>query len=250
MRIWAIGDLHLSFGVKDKSMDIFGPQWKNHAEQIKTHWMAVVAPDDLVLIPGDISWAMTIEEVAFDLAWIDALPGTKVMIKGNHDYWWGSLKKVTDALPPSIHVIQNQAFHWKGVAVGGARLWDTPEYSFAEYVEFQENPKQKEKDKEELVQEELNQKIFDRELGRLELSLQSMQKEAKIKIAMTHYPPISAKLQNSRASQILEKYEVGICVFGHLHNIKSGIPLFGEKHGIRYLLTSADYIRFQPIAVL
>ncbi|HLB53145.1 MAG TPA: metallophosphoesterase [Chlamydiales bacterium] len=249
-KIWAIGDLHLSFGVKDKSMDLFGPEWENHAEQIASHWKACIHPDDLVLIPGDISWAMRLEDALIDLEWIDRLPGTKVMIKGNHDYWWGSLKKVSSQLPPSIHLIQNQAFHWRGVAIGGARLWDTPEYGFSKYVEFKENPKEKAPNAEVIVQEEMNQKIFDRELHRLDLSLQSFQPESQIRIAMTHYPPIGADLAPSRTSQILEKYGVKICVFGHLHAIKAGIPLFGEKNGIRYVLTSADYIRFQPVPIL
>lgn len=252
-RIWAIGDLHLSFGVENKSMDIFGPGWKDHAEHIESHWKGAIHPEDLVLIPGDISWAMRLEEAAADLAWIDRLPGTKVMIKGNHDYWWGSLKKLSGVLPPSIHVIQNNAFHWKEVAIGGARLWDTPEYRFSQFVEIQENPRAKKpflEDREDTVQEELNQKIFDRELERLNLSLQVMRPDAKIRIAMTHYPPISADLQPSRASQILERHRIQVCVFGHLHNIQSETPLFGEKNGIRYLLTSSDYIRFQPIAIL
>ena len=250
MRIWAIGDLHLGFGVKNKSMDVFGPQWENHAAQIASHWKAMIAPEDLVLIPGDISWAMKLEDAAADLAWIDALPGTKVMIKGNHDYWWGSLSKIAQILPPSIHLVQNNAFHWKDVAIGGARLWDTPEYAFGQYIEFRENPKARAADQEELVQEEFSQKIFDRELERLKMSLKQLKADAKIRIAMTHYPPIGADLKPSRASQILEQHGIQVCVFGHLHNIKSGIPLFGERNGVRYLLTSCDYIRFQPIAIL
>lgn len=250
MRIWAIGDLHLSFGVKDKNMDVFGPVWQDHASAIATQWKAVIRPEDLVLIPGDISWAMRLEEAIPDLLWIDSLPGTKVMIKGNHDYWWGSLKKLAEILPPSIHVIQNNAFLWKDVAIGGARLWDTPEYSFGEFVDFREPEKKKSPDAEELVQEEFSQKIFDRELERLKLSLKAMSPDAKVKIAMTHYPPIGAEMKASRASQILEQNGVQICVFGHLHNIRQNISLFGVRNGIRYMLTSCDYLRFQPIAVL
>lgn len=250
MRIWAIGDLHLSFGVQNKSMDVFGPRWKDHAERIASHWKATVHPEDLVLIPGDISWAMRIEEAAQDLNWIDQLPGTKVMIKGNHDYWWGSLKKLATILPPSIHLIQNNVFVWKDAAIGGARLWDTPEYGFGKYIEFQENPRERSITQEEIAQEELSQKLFDRELERLKMSLKAMPPLAKVRIAMTHYPPIGADLQPSRASQILEQHQIQVCVFGHLHNIKADIPLFGERNGIRYLLAAADYIHFQPIAVI
>ncbi|MBS0624560.1 MAG: metallophosphoesterase [Verrucomicrobia bacterium] len=247
MKIWAIGDLHLSFGVANKSMDIFGPDWESHANKIGENWRRTIAPEDLVLIPGDISWAMKIDEVVPDLQWIHELPGTKVMIKGNHDYWWGSLKKITEVLPPSIHIIQNNAFLWKGIAVGGARLWDTPEYHFGSFIDFRENPKAK--DKEELIQEDLSDKIFERELQRLEMSLSALDKSATMRIAMTHYPPIGSDMNPSRASEILEKHKIDVCVFGHLHNIKSGHTLFGEKRGIRYVLTSCDYLRFNPIAI-
>lgn len=250
MRIFAIGDLHLSFGVANKSMDVFGPRWEGHAKKIADHWQSLIHPDDLVLIPGDISWAMKVEEAVADLQWIDSLPGTKVMIKGNHDFWWDSLKKITSILPPSIHLIQNNAFHWKEVAIGGARLWDTPEYSFGEYIEFQENPRQKKPETtEELIQEEFSEKLFNRELERLANSLKAMSKDAKIRIAMTHYPPIGAKLEPSRAAQILEQYQINACVFGHLHNLKTKLP-FGEKNGVRYLLTSCDTIDFTPVQII
>jgi uncharacterized protein len=252
MRIWAIGDLHLSFGVPNKNMDVFGPGWESHAEKIASNWKALVNPQDLVLIPGDISWAMRLEEAAADLAWIHSLPGTKVMIKGNHDYWWGSLNKISAILPPSIHLIQNNAFHWRECAIGGARLWDTPEYGFQQFVDFRENPREKPpaEDIEAAVQVELSQKIFDRELERLKMSLKQLNPDAKIRIAMTHYPPIGADLEPTRASQILEQNQIQICVFGHLHNIKAEASLFGEARGVRYILTSSDYIRHQPIAVL
>ncbi len=248
MRIWAIGDLHLSFGVKDKSMDIFGPNWRGHAEKIASNWKSTIHPEDLVLIPGDLSWALKLEEAVPDLQWVHDLPGTKVLIKGNHDYWWGSLNKITGVLPPSIHLIQNNVFNWKDVTIGGARLWDTPEYSFGEWIDFQENPKAKEVD--ELVQEEFSEKIFNRELERLKMSLNSLNKDATLRIAMTHYPPIGADLKPSRAAQILEQHQIQICVFGHLHNLKTDEPLFGVARGIRYILTSCDYIHFQPIAIV
>ncbi len=254
MKIWAIGDLHLSFGVANKSMDIFGPSWENHAEKIKKHWLESISTEDLVLIPGDISWAMKLEDAIADLEWVHQLPGTKVMIKGNHDYWWSSLKKMAAILPPSIHLIQNNAFLWKGVAIGGARLWDTPEYNFSSYIDFRENPKAKSKDKEELIQEDLSEKIFERELQRLEMSLSALDRSADLRIAMTHYPPIGADLAPSKASKILEANQIDICVFGHLHNIKEGHKLFGEKEGeskpIRYILTSGDYIHFNPARLI
>jgi hypothetical protein len=250
MKIWAIGDLHLSFGVANKSMDLFGPAWLDHAKKIEDAWKSTVLVDDLVLIPGDISWAMRLEEAVLDLEWIDRLPGTKLLLKGNHDYWWGSLKKIAAILPPSIHLIQNNSFRWKDAAIGGSRLWDTPEYRFDSCIEYQENPKAKIVDYEEAVQEDLSEKIFERELQRLDMSLSTLDQDAKVRIAMTHYPPIGADLQPSRASQILEKHRIDICVFGHLHNIKNGISIFGSKNNVRYVLASSDYIRFQPIFLI
>jgi predicted phosphohydrolase len=250
MRIWAIGDLHLSFGVANKSMDIFGPAWEKHAEKIASNWKALIHPDDLVLVPGDLSWAMKIEEVVPDLQWVHDLPGTKVMIKGNHDYWWDSIAKIAPVLPPSIHLIQNNVFNWRDVTIGGARLWDTPEYSFGQFVEYRENPKAKVKNTEELVQADLTEKLFNRELERLKMSLANLDPKAKLRIAMTHYPPIGADLQPSRGAQILEQNNINICVFGHLHNLKAGLDLFGEARGVRYILTACDYIHFQPVAVL
>ena len=249
MKIWAIGDLHLSFGIPDKSMDIFGPHWKNHAQKIEESWNRLIQPTDLVLIPGDISWAMRLEDAIPDLQWIDRLPGTKLLLKGNHDFWWGSLKKIAPVLPSSIHLIQNNSFSWKGAAIGGARLWDSSEYNFSRFIEFHENPKIKVIDPEIDAQKELSEKIFERELQRLDMSLATLPSDATLRIAMTHYPPIGSDLQSSRASKILEKHNIAICVFGHLHSIKSGISLFGKKHNIQFVLASADYLRFQPILI-
>lgn len=231
-------------------MDIFGPNWEDHAKKIAANWKSAIHPEDLVLVPGDLSWAMKVDEVVPDLQWVHELPGTKVMIKGNHDYWWGSMNKITPVLPPSIHLIQNNVFNWKDVTIGGARLWDTPEYSFSSFIEYRENPKAKKKDAEDQVQEELSQKLFDREIERLKMSLNLLNPEATLRIAMTHYPPIGADLQPSRAAQILEQHQIQVCVFGHLHNLKAGQPLFGTARGVRYILSSCDYIHFQPIAVI
>lgn len=248
MAIWAIGDLHLALGVPKKRMDTFGGPWINYTQKIEENWRKVVQEDDLVLIPGDISWAMTIEDVIPDLEWIHNLPGTKVVLRGNHDYWWTSLNKVEKILPPSIHLIQNNSFFWNDVAIGGARLWDTPEYAFGPYINYTENPLAKNLTVPEDPRE--TEKLFLRELGRLELSLQSMNPAAKKRIAMTHYPPIGVDLGESRTAAILEKYKIDICVFGHLHNIKPGIYLFGNRNDIKYVLASADYIDFKPVRLV
>lgn len=244
MAVWAIADLHLSFGVPEKSMEIFGPEWINYGEKIKTNWEAAVNPDDLVLLAGDISWAMRLEQAKVDLDWIDALPGTKVMIKGNHDYWWSSLSKIKQILPSSIHVIQNDVFQWRDYSIGGARLWDTEEYNFDAYINYLEPPVPRSKE-----QKPEQEKIFNRELQRLEMSLKNLDQSAAKRLVMTHYPPISADLKPSRTSALLEKYRVDVCVFGHLHNLKRESTLFGVHRGIHYYLTSCDYIDFSPIVV-
>jgi len=245
MAIWAIGDLHLAFGAPEKSMEVFGPAWKDYAHRIEKNWREVVQNDDLVLIPGDISWALKLEEALVDLKWIDALPGTKVLLKGNHDYWWPSNKKLSEALPPSIDFVNNNVFNWNDVTIGGSRLWDTEEYSFKDFIEFQKNPLAKPKE----VDKAQEQKIFERELERLKLSLEKLDDKAQMRIAMTHYPPISADLQGSKASKILEEFRIDVCVFGHLHNVKKERALFGEKNHIHYLFTSADYLNFKPILI-
>lgn len=248
--VWAIADLHLSFGVPNKEMDVFGPEWINYTTKIEQNWKKSISDDDLVLIPGDISWAMHPEEAKPDLEWIHQLPGTKVILRGNHDYWWTSISKVEKVLPPSMHLIQNNAFHWNNISIVGARLWDTPEYSFGPYIDYQPN----EKTNVLLVQEKDMQeaeRIFQRELGRLEMSLKCLDKKAgDVRIAMTHYPPIGADLKESSVSRLLEKYRISTCVFGHLHRVKRGIPIFGEKNGITYLLTACDYLDFNPLQVL
>ena len=250
MSIWALSDPHLSFSVPEKSMEFFGPLWKGYIEKMEANWKKCVKEEDLVLVPGDICWATKLEEAAIDLAWIDALPGTKVMVKGNHDYWWGSKKKVLEMLPPSIHIIQNDAFLWNDVALGGSRLWDTKEYNFNDFIHFQDNPKARIKTEEEREKERIDgEKIFNRELERLRHSLSQLTPRAKRRIALTHYAPIGADMKPSRASTILEEFQIDACVFGHLHNLKKDQLLFGEARGVHYHLTSCDYLDFKPIKI-
>ena len=256
MTIWALSDPHLAFGVPSKTMESFGDAWGNYAQKIETHWKERVSSQDLVLIPGDISWAMHMEDALVDLKWIDALPGKKIILRGNHDLWWSSASKVAKALPPSIKFIHNNALTWElkngqKVAIGGSRLWDTPEYGFGAFVEFKENPFAKVKTAEEIADEKENaERIFVRELERLRLSLSQLDKSAAVRIALTHYPPIGADLLPSRASAILEEYKIDICVFGHLHNVRPGSLHFGKARGVDYIFTSCDYLQFVPLEIV
>lgn len=247
-KIWAIADLHLSFGIPNKEMDPFGEHWKHHYDKIEAHWRSCIQPEDLVLVAGDISWAMKLEEVAADLNWIASLPGTIIISKGNHDYWWNSLKKMNQITPPNIRYIYNNALLWNDVALGGTRLWDYPGISFNAFIEKKEN--KREKLPETPTSPEENQKIYDRELQRLELSLKQMDPQAKVKIAMIHYPPVNAAMDPSPVSDLLEKYGIDICVFGHLHNVKKDSLPFGEKRGVKYYLTACDYLDFKPLQIL
>jgi predicted phosphohydrolase len=249
MTVWAIADLHLSFGCPDKGMDIFGPEWSRHYEKIQQFWDAYVQDEDLVLIPGDISWAMRLVEAQADLEWISKRPGTKVMIKGNHDHWWASTNKVRSILPPRMHVIWNDVFHWRDIVVGGARLWDTAELDFSPIIEMKPKPGVKsEAAKEFSVQDD--KKIFDRELLRLQASLQAMQPDTALKIVMTHFPPIGWDLQESQAVPLLEKAKIQHVVFGHLHSVKKGSVIFGTKAGITYHLASADWLNFTLLKIV
>lgn len=245
MNIFAIGDLHLSFGVPGKDMAVFGSNWKDHYNTIAAHWDLVVSKDDLVLLPGDISWAMKSEDVAKDLAWIEERPGIKIMIRGNHDYWWDTIQKVRKILPPSIRAIGNDALSINGVSIGGTRLWDSSEYNFAPYIDMRPNTVQKE---EVLAHDD--DKIFVREIGRLKMSLQAMDKSAQTKIILTHYPPIGADLSSSIASQLFEDFGVNHVVFGHLHSLKPDLSMFGSKNGVHYHLVSADYLHFKLLKIL
>lgn len=251
MTIWALSDLHLPFGEPSKTMEVFGSAWNRYPERIKEHWEKMVKPGDLVLVPGDISWAMKLEDALKDLDWIDQLPGDKLIIRGNHDYWWPSAAKLKGILPPSIHFIQNNAFNWNGVTFGGARLWDTFEYGFGDVTDYVPNPRAKKPTQEEIeARNEEAERIFVRDLERLKLSLQQMDPDARVRIALTHYPPIGKDLQPSRASAILEHFKIDKCVFGHLHNIKEGSLPFGKARGVDYIFASADYLGFAPIVVL
>lgn len=248
MTIWALSDLHLPFSNPSKNMSVFGPAWEQYAEKIEENWKDYIKSDDLILIPGDISWANTLEAAKTDLNWIHELPGTKLILRGNHDYWWASNAKLEKALPPSIHFIHNTAFNWNDISFGGSRLWDTEEYNFNSFIEFKENPRASKEAK--IPSKEETQKIFEKELERLKLSLHCLNKNASTKIALTHYPPIGADLKPSLAGAILEEFKIDICVFGHLHSVKKDALSFGQSGGVKYLFTSSDYLEFKPLKVL
>lgn len=227
MAFYALGDLHLSFS-SEKPMDIFGSRWENHVEQIGTNWSRVVAPDDVVLLPGDISWAMALDRAAPDLQFIAQLPGRKVMIRGNHDYWWHSIGKVRSILHSSMTAIQNDAVTLDGVTVCGTRGWLLPSH-----------PKFTDED----------EKIYQREIERLKLSLKSASASGLPIVAMLHYPPMTDLDHSTPFTKLFEEFGVNVCVYGHLHGNAHRYRVEGVKNGVTYMLVSADFINFQPVPI-
>lgn len=228
MALYAISDLHLDLN-GDKPMDIFGEKWFKHDEKIKDNWNKKITHEDTVLISGDISWSMKIEGGMNDLQWIHNLPGNKIMVKGNHDYWWVSITKLNN-LYEDMKFIQNSFFIYEDYAICGTRGWICPDG---------ENFKTH------------DEKIYNRELMRLRLSLDAAVKEGFKKfIVMIHYPPMNEKLTESGFVEIFKEYNVDKVIYGHLHGPSLAKALNGEKDGIEYILTSGDYLNFDPIKIL
>lgn len=229
MALYAIGDLHLSFST-DKPMDVFGSHWDRHFEKIKKNWEAFVSPEDTVLVPGDISWAMQLEEARTDLDWIEALPGRKVLLRGNHDYWWASLKKMQTAYP-DLFFLQNNHAVFGSYAICGTRGWICPNDTRADAHD---------------------EKIYRRELMRLEMSLKSAEAAGlKRKIVMLHYPPTNDRLETSGFIDLIDGYGAEFVLYGHLHNAKSyAAGIKGVVGGVSYELVSSDYIDFKPKLIL
>lgn len=226
MGIFAIADLHLSFA-SNKPMDIFGLNWTDHAGQIRENWLRHIKEEDLVLIPGDISWALHLDEAAMDLKWLSELPGIKVILRGNHDYWWVTLRKMTMAYP-ELHFLQNNAFTYGDYVISGTRGWLCPW--------------------DQGFNEEQDRKIYQRELIRLRLSLEEAKRTAKKIIALIHYPPCSAKQETSGFTELFEEYAVEMVLYGHIHNQFDSI-FEGVRNGVEYRLVSSDYLKFNPAGI-
>ena len=210
-------------------MDVFGDHWVGHAEKMAASWDACVGDDDIVLCPGDLSWATRLDEAALDLAWIGARKGRiKVLGRGNHDYWWNAIGKVRRAIHPSCVALQNDAIDLGDVVVSGARCWAAPgalDYTAQDL------------------------KIYEREVQRLRLSLEAGAKLANGRplIASIHYPPFTAKGKKTAFAELLEEYDVKLCVYGHLHGRRShATAVTGERDGIQYRLIACDALEFHP----
>lgn len=226
MRVLAIADPHLS-GAEPKPMTVFGPGWEGHPEAFFEGWRRAVRDDDLVLVPGDVSWAMRLEGALVDLRALAALPGRKVLLRGNHDYWWPSLRKLRAALPEGLWAIQNDAVRVGDVIVAGTRGWAVPG-----------SP----------AFEEHDARIYAREVERLRLSLGAARALGDGYLAvMLHFPPTNPRGEPSEMLDVLRSAEPDAVVFGHVHG---GAPVAVPEIGaatVRFV--AADHLGFEPAVV-
>lgn len=222
MAVWAISDLHLP--ARQKPMDVFGPQWTNHFERIRADWVERVQAQDVVLLPGDLSWAMHLEEAQEDLDRIGELPGTKILLRGNHDYWWSSIGRVRRMLRENCFALQNDSLFLDGVLFAGSRGWQIPAEATVDGDDM---------------------RIYLRERQRLEMSLRSARARSETAplIAMMHYPPRSESAEGF--SDLLKQYGAQDVVYGHLHGAGLAGAIRGEVDGLRYHQVSCDGLDFK-----
>ena len=228
MSLYAIADLHLSLSVS-KPMDIFGG-WDNYVERLTENWQNTVKEDDVVVIPGDVSWAMNFEEAKADFDYINKLNGSKIILKGNHDYWWNTMSKMNRFLDENgfstIKILNNNHFSYGEYGICGTRGW----------INETEIP--------------ADAKVLAREAQRLEMSVKSAVDDGKIPIVFLHYPPIYANDYNYDIIDVLFKYNIKQCYYGHLHGKAHRFAVCGEYDGIIYQLIASDFIQFCPKLVM
>lgn len=231
MAIYTIADLHLSFSA-DKPMDIFGSNWENYEEKIKEDWLKKVTKEDNIILPGDFSWAMYLEETIKDFEFINQLPGKKILLKGNHDYWWTTVTNMRKFLKENnfedIDFLHNNSYQIENKIIVGTRGWI-------------------------LSEDSEDKRLTKREADRLELSISNGIKEygnEKEIIAFMHYPPITKNYQNTEYINVLKKYNIRKCYYGHLHSTSIQDALVGVIEGIEYKLVSSDGVNFKLTKII
>ena len=230
--LFAISDLHLALSNPEKSLEVFGVQWANYIERLKENWNSSVGHNDVVLMPGDLSWATYIDEADEDFKFLNQLNGIKLLSKGNHDYWWTTAKKLNEYLKKNsfetISIVNNNSYIYKHTAICGSRGWICP-------------------DSDGFNEEDA--KIYARELIRLELSLQTAPKDHDI-IVMLHYPPFKQDgTPDDAFLEVMKGFGVKTCLFGHLHK-QQRAWCEGLKQGIEFKLVTSDYLGFSPLKIL
>ena len=227
MALYAIGDFHLSLS-GDKPMDVFGDIWKNHAEKIKNAFSTLNA-DDVCVLCGDLSWAIGLEEAKEDFRFIDDLPGRKIILKGNHDYWWSTLSKMNTFFSAngftSIRILNNNSFLYHDMAVCGTRGWFYEEETGSLH----------------------DRKMILREAGRLRRSLESAGDAEKL--VFLHYPPLFQNYMCRELTDLLEEFDVKLCCYGHIHAAACRAAFTGWQGGTEYKLVSADHLAFKPLKI-
>lgn len=228
MALYAIGDLHLSLSA-EKPMDVFGGKWLGYMDKLR-EGMSVIGPEDTTVLLGDLSWALNLEGAVKDFAWIDQIPGKKIILKGNHDYWWSTAAKFYKFCQvngfENQWILNNNHYEYDGWAICGTRGWFFEEDRGGAHDE----------------------KVFRRELIRLESSLKSA--GDKNKMVFLHYPPRYRGYECREIIELLERYEVRRCFYGHLHSESHKLAIEGQWGGVEYRLVSADYIGFKPVTVI
>lgn len=233
MSIYAISDLHLALSV-DKPMDVFGARWSNYMERLESEWRQTVSDEDYVLVPGDISWATYLEQAYEDFKLIDLMPGRKIISKGNHDYWWTTLNKLEHFISENgfstISFMHNNSFRLGNLVVCGTRGWKTP-------------------GDDDFSAED--RKIYSRELQRLEHSLaKAERREGETLIAAIHFPVFNSKGVFSEFLDIMLKYGVNLCIYGHLHGEACRSAIEGNVRGVEFRFVSADHLGFRPLRLI
>lgn len=230
MAIFTIADLHLSFST-NKPMNIFGANWNNYEQKIKEDWQKKVTEKDLIILPGDFSWAMYLEETKKDFEYINSLPGKKILLKGNHDYWWNTITSMRNFIKENnfkeIDFLLNNSYEYNNKIIVGTRGWT-------------------------LSEEAEDIRLTKREIARLELSIKSgIQQYGNDKeiIAFMHYPPITKNYKKTGYTEMLKKYNINKCYYGHLHGNSIQDAVEGNIDGIEYKLVSADGLDFKILQI-
>ena len=228
MALYAIGDLHLCLGAQ-KPMDIFGGAWVGYMEKLQ-HGLSVLKPEDTLVLLGDLSWALELTQATADFSWINQIPGRKIILKGNHDYWWSTANKFYNFCDNNgfcnMFILNNNHYEYENIAICGTRGWF--------FEEERSSPH--------------DEKVFRRELIRLETSLKSAQD--KQKMVFLHYPPRYKGYECKEILELLQKYDVRNCFYGHLHGASHALAMQGLWDGVEYRLVSADKLGFQPFQVM
>lgn len=230
MALYTISDLHLPIGI-DKPMDIFGSKWSNYVDRLRENWKNIITEEDTVVLPGDFSWATYLEQSIPDFEYLEALPGKKILLKGNHDYWWTTKSKLLKFTSEngfnSVDFLQNNSFMYKNKAICGTRGW-----SYLGKGGCSDEDK----------------RIYERELVRLELSIADAEKKSPGEIIVfLHYPPLTNEIPSSGFCDIMKAHNVRLCIYGHIHNARFRNVVENEHDGIKYMLVSCDYRDFVPV---